>query len=278
MGRGGYRMKVKSEMVTGDGFDKNVAEKMPKIRKLEEPLSTNLEVETWLQKEGLQETMQEVRPAEKEVEKKSIFEPQKKGTETEQNLDVLKLIEDLHTQLLASARTKRAQEMDLTSQQKTIHQLAQDNQALRRQLEGMNEELQRLKKIQSESIYLEEENTDALEKIQEFQQELSDLKETLVQTTQERNEALHRISELESQIEQNEILKIKGRLKEREASYLFEEGQELQAKLEEALAQNMDLENKYQVLRKSFNEVRESLALLRDSCKKDYYNLSEIPE
>jgi chromosome segregation ATPase len=251
---------------------------MPKIRKLEEPLSTNLEAEPWLQKEGLQETMQEVRSLEREVERKSIFEPPNRVVETEQNLDVLKLIEDLHTQLLVSARTKRALEMDLTSQQKTIHQLAQDNQALRRQLEGLDEELQRLKKTQSESIYLKEENTDALERIQEFQQELRDLKETLAQTTQERNEALHRIHELESQIEQSEIIKIKGRLKEREASYLFEEGQELQSKLEEALAQNTDLESKYQALRKSFNEVRESLTLLRDSCKKDYYNLSKIPE
>ena len=271
-------MKGRSEMVTGDGFDKNVAEKMPKIRKLEEPFSSNLEAEALLQKEDLQETIQEVKPLEKEVEKKFIFEPPKKGTETEQDLDVLKLIEDLHTQLLASARTKRALEMDLTSQQKTIHQLAQDNQALRRQLEGLNEEVQRLKKIQSESVYLKEENTDALERIQEFQQELRDLKGTLAQTTQERDEALHRIHELESQIEQNDILKIKRRLKEREASYLFEEGQELQVKLEEALAQNMDLESKYQTLRKSFNEVRESLTLLRDSCKKDYYNLPEISE
>ena len=265
-------------MVTGDGFDKNVAEKMPKIRKLEEPLSANLETEPLLQKEDLQETIQEVKPLEREVEKKFIFEPPKKGTETEQDLDVLKLIEDLHTQLLASARTKRALEMDLTSQQKTIHQLAQDNQALRRQLEGLKEEVQRLKKIQSESVYLKEENTDALDRIQEFQQELRDLKGTLAQTTQERNDALNRIHELESQIEQNEILRIKGRLKEREASYLLEEGQELQAKLEEALAQNIDLESKYQALRKSFNEVRESLTLLRDSCKKDYYNLPEVSE
>jgi chromosome segregation ATPase len=278
MGRGGYRMKARSEMVTGDGFDQNVAEKMPKSRKLEEPLSTNLENEALPRKEELQDTMQEVGPSEKEAEKKFIFEPPKRGTETEQDLDVLKLIEDLHTQLLASARTKRALEMDLTSQQKTIHQLAQDNQALRRQLEGLNEELQRLKKIQSESIYLKEENTDALERIQEFQQELKDLKGTLARTTQERNEDLHRIHELESQIEQSEILKIKGRLKEREASYLFEESQELQAKLEEALAQNMDLKSKYQALRKSFDEVKESLTLLRDSCRKDYYNLAEIPE
>jgi len=271
-------MKVRSEMVTSDGFDKNVAEKMPKMRKLEEPLSPNRESDPSLQREDLQEKIQEVRPSEEEAEKEFVFEPPEKGTETEQDLGVLKLIEDLHTQLLVSARTKRSLETDLTLQQKTIHQLAQDNQALRRQVEGLKEEVQRLKKIQSESIYLKEENTDALERIQEFQQELRDLKGTLGETTQERNEALHRVHELESQIEQSEILKIKGRLKEREASYLFEENEELQATLGEALAQNMDLENKYQALRKSFDEVKESLTLLRDSCKKDYYSLSEMPE
>jgi predicted nuclease with TOPRIM domain len=67
-------------------------------------------------------------------------------------------------------------------------------------------------------------------------------------------------------------------LKEREASHFSEENRELRSKLEETLTQNMDLERKYEAVRKSFNEVRESLILLRDSCKTNYYNLSEIPE
>ncbi|MCJ7746691.1 MAG: hypothetical protein MUP27_03030, partial [Desulfobacterales bacterium] len=71
---------------------------------------------------------------------------------------------------------------------------------------------------------------------------------------------------------------IKGKLKEREASLFSEENRELQSRLEEALSHNMELERKYETLRKSFNEVRESLTLLRDSCKKNYYNLSETPE
>ena len=181
-----------------------------------------------------------------------IFESPEKRVETEQSLDVLKLIEDLHAQLLASAQTKRALEMDLASYQKTIHQLAQDNQELRRQLEALSKEHQRLKEIQSESIYLQEENADALERIKEFQQELREMKETLTKAIQEREEALDRIRELESQMEQNEVLKIKGKLKEREASLFSEENRELQSKLEEALSQNMDLERKYETLKKSF--------------------------
>ena len=269
-------MKPRSQVTTADGFDRNVAEKMPRIRKLEEPLSSPLEAEPWPLKEEDREPAPEMRPPEKQVEEAVLFQPPK--AETEQTVDVLRLIEDLHGQLLASAQTKRALEIDLTSHQKTIRQLAQDNQELRGQLEILRKEVQQLKESQSESIYLQEENADALERIKEFQLELRETREALTKTTQEREEALARIRDLESQMEQNEVLKIKGKLKEREASLFSEENRELQSRLEEALSQNMDLERKYETLRKSFNEVRESLTLLRDSCKKNYYNPSETPE
>ena len=269
-------MKPRSQVITADGFDKNVAEKMPRIRKLEEPLSSPLEAEPWPLKEEDHEPAPEMRPLEKKVEETALYQSPK--AETEQTVDVLRLIEDLHSQLLASGQTKRALEMDLTSYQKTIRQLTQDNQELRGQLEILSKEVQKLRESRSESIYLQEENTDALERIKEFQLELRETKEALMKAAQEREEALGRIRDLESQMEQNEVLKIKGKLKEREASLFSEENRELQSRLEEALSQNMDLERKYETLRKSFNEVRESLTLLRDSCKKNYYNLSEAPE
>lgn len=271
-------MKGKSERITGDGFDQNVAEKMPKIRRLEEALVSEPEGEPQAQQEDGHEKVEEMRSSEKQIERKVIFESPRKETEKDQNTDVLRLIEDLHTQLLVSGRTKRALEMDLSSHQKTIHQLAQDNKDLRSQLEDLRKEFQRYKEIQSESIYLQEENSDAWERIQEFQQELRSMNETLSRMTRERDEALSRIRDLEFQLEENEVLRVKGRLKEKEASYFSEESRELQSKLEQALAQNMDLEKRYEVLKKSFNEVRESLTLLRDSCKTDYYNLSEVPE
>jgi chromosome segregation ATPase len=142
----------------------------------------------------------------------------------------------------------------------------------------MNKGIQKLKEVQIESTYLKEENTDALERVQVFHQELRVIKETLELTTRERDEAQSRIDNLQSQIGENEILRAKGRLKEREASLFAEENRELRARLEEALAQNLDLERKYMEMKKSFNEVRESLTLLRDSCKTSYYNLSETRE
>jgi len=271
-------MKPRSQVVTADGFDTNVAEKMPKIRKLEEPLPLPLEEEIQPLEEDRPEPIAEMRSPEKQTVRKVIFESPKKGLEKEQGLDVLKLIEDLHAQLLAAAQTKRALEMDLSAHQKTAHQLTQDNQELRRQLETLNREHTRLKELQSESLYLQEENADALEKIKEFQQELREMRGALNKAMQDKEEALERIRDLESQIEQNELFKIKGKLKEREASLFSEENRELQSKLQETLAQNMDLERKYETLKKSFHEVRESLTFLRDSCKANYYNLSENTE
>ncbi len=261
-----------------DGFDKNVAEKMPKIRKLEEPLPSPLGAEPQSLKEDYHEPTPEMGSPGEQTERKAVFESPKKGIETEQSLDILRLIEDLHGQLLVSAQTKRSLETDLTSYQKTVHQFTQDNQGLRRQLEVLSKENQKLQEFQSESSYLQEENADALEKIKELQLELREMREALTKATREREEALGRVRELEFQVEQNEVLKIKGKLKEKEVSHFSEENRELHSRLEEALSQNMDLEGKYETLRKSFNEVRESLTLLRDSCKKNYYGLSETPE
>jgi len=263
-------MKARGQVIRDDGFEKNVAEKMPKIRRGEELFPSYLEDEP--QKE---ENHPEMISSEERTERKMIHALPRQGAEREQDQEVLGLIEDLHDQLLASGRTKRALEMDLSSFQKTIQQLAQDNKDLRNQIENLRKELQKVKEIQSESVYLKEENADALEKLQEFQQELRSMNETLAQTLRERDKALNQIAELESQIEQNDLLQIKGRLKEKEASHFSEENRELQSRLEEALAHNVDLEKKYESLKRSFNEVKESLTLLRDSCKTNYYNLSQ---
>lgn len=271
-------MKIRGQVIQDDGFEKNVAEKMPKIKRLEESLSLNIESKPQPLKDEHPEIRDEMSSSEEQAGKKAIFPLPDREVERETNLEVFRLIEDLHAQLLASSQTKRALEMDLSSYEKTVQQLSQANQDLSDQLENLRKEFQKLEEIHSESVYLKEENADALGRIQEFQQELRSMKEALSQATQQRDKALNRIEELESQIEQNELLQIKGRLKEREVDHLLEENRELQSKLDEAFAHNMDLEKKYETLKRSFHEVRESLSLLRDSCKTNYYNLSQNPE
>jgi chromosome segregation ATPase len=270
-------MKPRGQIVAGDGFDgfdKNVAEKMPKIRKEEEPpLSVPEE-----QPQPILKVSPEMTSPKKASEREAIFAPPSRAGEEEENRDVLKLIEDLHAQLLVSNRTKRTLEIDLSSSQKTIRQLAQENDALGIQVDGLRKELQKFEEFRSEFAYLEEENEDALERIMTIQGETKALREVLAKATRERDQALAQIQTLEAKIEENDLLRIKGKLKEREVSHFSEENEELRTRLEEALAQNGDLEGKYEALKKSFHEVKESLTLLRDACKTSYYNLSDSPK
>ena len=268
-------MRVRGQTVADDGFDKNVAEKMPKVKRQEEFSPPEVEIQPL--EEDYQTIRPELRSQEPEIEKEVILPPPQ-SRERDKHLDVSGLIEDLHTQLLTLGKTRRALEMDLASDRKTIFQLAQDNKGLRSQLEDLNKEIQKLKEFQAETLYLREENADALERIRDLQQQSRGLKESLESTTQERDETLGRIHALESQIEEKELLWIKGKLKEREATYFAEENRELRARMEEMLAQNIDLERKYEEIKRSFNEIKESLTLLRDSCKTNLYNLSENPE
>jgi len=267
-------MKAREQAAISDGFDKNVAQKMPKIRRQEEFSPSDQGAESqWSNEEPLEKKIPE-----KEPEKRVIFSPPKLGPEKEKPLDVMSLIEDLHSQLLVSNQTKRALETDLSASQKTVQQLVQDNNELRSQLEQLNLEVRKLKEIQTETTYLREENGDALEKIKVFQQELRATHEALANVSQERDEALSRALGLESQMEQIEVLRVREKLREREASHFAEENRELRARLEEIQLQNMELEREYEDMRKSFNEVKESLTFLRDSCKAHYYNLSETRE
>ena len=267
-------MKTRSHLIISDGFDKNVAEKMPKVLKEEESPPAEPGTESQPIQEGPSETVSS------EVRVETEFGPplleEERGAEKSE--EVLNLIEDLHNQLLVSSRTRRTLEVDLASLQMDIHHLGRENAELRRQLEDQMKEIQRLKEVQVESIYLKDENADAVEKLQELHQELREVKEGLAKITQERDEALHHVRQLEAQKEQDELLRVKGRLKEKEISHLSKENQELQSRLKEAFAQNLEIEKKYETVRKSFDEVREALTLLRDSVKKDYYHLSETPE
>ena len=268
-------MKLRDPMLISDGFEKSIAEKMPRVKREEGRPFSPVETEPPppLETEERPFSPVETRPIEFEPEMKATPPPFKKGEGKDQNVDVLKLIEDLHNQLLVSSQTRRALEIDVTTSRKTIQQHAEDNRDLRRQIEDLKKELQRLKELQTETTYLKEENTDALEKIQEFQQEVRTLSEALTQVTQERDEAFRRVSGLESHSEHVEILRIKGKMREKEASQFADENRALRSKLEEALTQNIDLERKYEELKRSFNEIKESLTFLRDSCKTEYYNL-----
>ncbi len=64
-------MKVKGQFITEDGFDKIVAEKMPKIKQQEGPLPVDQKLES----QTLSEIHSDIRPLEKEPEETVAAHP-----------------------------------------------------------------------------------------------------------------------------------------------------------------------------------------------------------
>ncbi len=265
-------MKSKSQLLEADGFDRIIAEKMPKMKKMEEPFYSVKEGSPVFEEDQGEKILG------KKIEKSPIFEPPPNAQRSAGTFDLSDLIEDLHHQLLLSQKAQKAMELDKISYEKKIHHLTQENRDLRIKLEFLQRELQGLKESSLELNYLKEENEEALERIRELQQELRIVKENLTKVLKEKEEASRRVQELEFQLDQLELIRMKEKLREKESSHFNEENLQLRAKLEETLVQNLELEKKYEALKKSFHEVRESLLLLRDSCKKNYYQISDQPD
>ena len=95
-------MKLRDPMLISDGFEKSVAEKMPRVKREEERPFSPVKTEPPPPLEAPVET----RPIEFEPEMKGTPPPPKKSEGKDQNFDVLKLIEDLHNQLLLSSQTR----------------------------------------------------------------------------------------------------------------------------------------------------------------------------
>jgi DNA repair exonuclease SbcCD ATPase subunit len=306
--QGEITMKPRQSFLDDDGFERNVAEKMPRIRKEEErvspfavrppaepvreplpvrPLERDLplaEPEPAKAPEAVPSAARpETAPAEARKPPSEAPAPkvsfqsfrEERAAAAEPLAGIGKLIEDLHGQLLSSDRTRRAMELDLAAARKAVHQLTQENRELRSQLSEIGEEVQRFKTLQEEAAYLEEENEDARERINALQGELKTLRDLLDQAEREREAAQARARDLEGQVDRTGIHSIRGRLMEREIAHFTEENRKLQESLKEVLDQKADLENRHETLRKSFDEVRESILLLRDSCKTSYYNLAD---
>lgn len=68
-------MKIKTQVMTVDGFDRSVAEKMPKMRKSEEPLLQEQEEELRPLEEDRPEVIQEIMPPAKPTEKGLFSNP-----------------------------------------------------------------------------------------------------------------------------------------------------------------------------------------------------------
>lgn len=235
-----------------NGFERSVARKMPRVRS---------EVE---------ESAEPIRGKSSDVHDQIIHE--EVPLEKEVQWDALSLVADLESQLQAAQDLKAALERDLTSAKKTIDQLFSDNKELRALVEDQESIAPRLQKLEQEITYLEEENSDALIRIQVMRTESEELKENIAKLATERDTALGENRMVKSRMKEEETLRIQIAYLEKERKRSLQRQSELEENLKVALQKNTDLEKECHNLKKAMNEIKQSLLLVRNHAKRGYYD------
>ncbi len=238
-----------------NGFERSVARKMPRVRS---------EVE---------ESAEPIRRKSTDIHDQIIHE--EVPLEKEVQWDALSLVADLESQLQTAQDLKAALERDLTSAKKTIDQLFSDNKELRALVEDQESIAPRLQKLEQEITYLEEENSDALIRIQVMRTENEELKENIATLATERDTALNENRMVKSKMKEEETLRIQIAYFEKERKRNLQRQSELEENLKVALQKNTDLEKEYHNLKKAMNEIKQSLLLVRNHAKRGYYSMKE---
>ncbi len=238
-----------------NGFERSVARKMPRVRS---------------------EVVESVEPVRREppnLHDEIVHE--EVSLEEEVQWDALSLVADLESQLQAAQDLKAALERDLASAKKTIDQLFLDNKELRALVKDQEKTVPRLQKLEQEITYLEEENSDALIRIQVMRTENEELKERVATLATERDTALNENRMVKSKIKEEETLRIQIAYLEKERKRSLQGQSELEENLKVALQRNTDLEKECHNLKKAMNEIKQSLLLVRNHAKRGYYGIKE---
>jgi len=268
-----------------DGFESSVAQRMPKTRTGARPdrVASLREV---VRPEA--EAADALRPAPPETAERppqtARLEPLERPVKLPESLaggrpgeaagDVLRIVGQLKGQLLALETTKRALERELSTTRRQVEHLAADNLALRGELEAAEAAQAELARLRHENALLEEETADVLARLEQLKAEGEEQREHLSALAQEHAAAAVELEGLRAASAEGELLRIKAEFMEQEKASLSQENAQLGRECEGLKDERDALGREVATLKKQLKEIRESLLLVRDSARSDYYDLT----
>lgn len=188
--------------------------------------------------------------------------------------DVLRIVGQLKGQLLALETTKRALERELSTVRRQVEHLAADNKGLRAELEAAEVAQADLSRLREENALLEEESADVLSRLEQLKADSEEQRERLATLALENQASAAELTSLRAASADGEMLRIKAEFLDKEKFSLAEENAQLGRECEEIKDERDGLAREVITLKKSLREIRESLLLVRDSSRSDYYDLT----
>lgn len=261
-----------------DGFESSVAQRMPqtKTQTRSEKLTSLREVARPEAEAPATAPETAERPAAARLEPvEKVPRPlAPKAEAPPEGGDVLRIVGQLKGQLLALETTKRALERELSTARRQVEHLAADNKALRGELESAAAAQAELLRLREENALLDEETADVLSRLEGLRSEGEESRERLAALAQENQAAGEELARLRLAASEGEMLRIKAEFLEKEKGSLSAENTQLARECEVLKDERDGLFREAASLKKSLKEIRESLLMVRDSARSDYYDLT----
>jgi len=270
-----------------DGFDKNVAEKMPRLQKVrpnrpwnispvQMPSKDDETEESSVLKEILTDTTESLFEPAPEMEispprnidahilkKDIIVEPAL--TET-----TLKEIDSQFTDMLIQSReTRRTLEL----KDNDLNQALMRNKELELKISLLQENSDKSDTLLHEVGFLNEQIQDANLYIQGLLSVISEKDNALNEQMALKDESLNRLTKISSEVKERAALDVKASMLERELLSAHQRIKELEGQLEIEAASRKPLEDEITELKSTLEKVHSSLAQIRLKAKREAYGL-----
>jgi len=246
-----------------DGFDKSVAQKMPRMQKKRPNRPWNVDPVLLNQ-----EVPEPANPADTHIEKKPAVQ------NTEKKVDPVKTvetIEELNSDFSQVIIEKKDIQRKLLENTRTLAQAEKENAFLKESLSTIESSSIDSKLLVKEIDFLNEQLDDADYYIQNMVGLLDERTDSLEKETLRRRELEGKFARISSEIQAKAKMDVKISIMERDLSISSARVLELESKLEEEYSKREPLEQEIGELKDALDRVHSSLAHIRLKAKREVY-------
>jgi chromosome segregation ATPase len=276
----------KGETVMKDGFDKNVAEKMPKIQKVRPNRPWNINpVQLPARSEDMETAIDETQPF--ELHETNIPVPESESVkmhdETKpQNLDKVipsemkhteKTLKEIDSQFTSMIIEKKEAKRLLGLKEQALEDAVKANLELKRQVADLQSTAASAVHLNREVDFLNEQIMDANIYIQGLLSSISEKDKALNEQISLKQNLQERFAKIGSEVKDKALLDVKAAILERDLNASHQRIKDLETILEEEDRKRKPLEDEIVELKSALEQVHASLAQIRLKAKREAYGL-----
>ncbi len=269
-----------------DGFDKNVAEKMPKIQKVRPNRPWNINpVQLTSRTEEMEPATIEIQNFEQQETESYTYENEPVEIKLETQLQrpdkmipagikhTEKTLKEIDSQFTSMIIEKKEANRLLGLKDHALEDALKENLELNQQLSALQSAATSASHLNREIDFLNEQLQDANLYIQGLLTIISEKDKALNEQISLKQDLEERLAKIESEVKDKALLDVKASILERDLKASYQRIKKLESLLEEENNKRMPLEDEIVELKSTLEQVHASLAQIRLKAKREAYGL-----